>query len=229
MSPALEGAFLELGRILLDQPLTTVLRRVADLAVDCVEGADDVSITVLRKGKPHTVAFHGELANDLDERQYSLGFGPCVAAAQAGQTLRIDDTADDDKFPDFSRLAARRGVRSILSIGLPDPDRSQAGINVYSFRQPALDGQAERSLTLFSRYAAVAIGNAAAFSEATERAEHLQIAMQSRAVIEQAKGILMARYGIDAVQAFDLLTEQSQTVNTKLRVLAEQIVAEAAR
>ncbi|WP_432544206.1 GAF and ANTAR domain-containing protein [Kineococcus sp. SYSU DK002] len=226
----LEAAFLELGRLLVDQPLTVLLRRVAALAVESVPGADDVSITLLRNGKPHTVAFHGDLAVELDERQYSLGYGPCVAAAQAGGTVRLDDTAHDDAFPHFSAAAARRGVRSVVAVGLPDPERCQGAINTYCLGGTGADGvsgRAQHALELFAGYAAVALGNAAALAEAGERAENLQIAMQSRAVIEQAKGVLIARRGIDADAAFEELARQSQRANRKLRDIAAEVVAAA--
>ncbi|WP_432511429.1 GAF and ANTAR domain-containing protein [Kineococcus sp. SYSU DK001] len=227
----LEAALLELGRLLADQPLTGLLRRVADLAVECVPGADDVSITLLRNGKPFTAAFHGDLAVELDERQYSLGFGPCVAAAQSGGTVRIDDTAHDPDFTDFSVLAHRRGVRSVVAVGLPDPDRCQGAVNVYCFGNPphpVVTERAQRDLGLFARYAAVALGNAAALAAAGEKAEHLQIAMRSRAVIEQAKGVLVAEHGIGPDEAFELLSRRSQDENRKLRIVADEIVREAA-
>ncbi|PRY14542.1 GAF and ANTAR domain-containing protein [Kineococcus rhizosphaerae] len=230
MPLALEAAFLELGRLLLDQPLSAVLRRVADLAVECVDGVDDVSITLLRKGTPRTVVFHGDLAADLDERQYSLGYGPCVAAAQAGGTVRLDDTGHDDAFPDFSVAAARRGVRSVVAVGLPDPGRCQGAINAYHLAAagaPPVSAQAQRALELFAQYAAVALGNAAALAEAGERAENLQIAMQSRAVIEQAKGVLVARHAISPDDAFARLASLSQHSNRKLRHVAQDLVAAA--
>ncbi|MEZ0491084.1 GAF and ANTAR domain-containing protein [Kineococcus sp. TBRC 1896] len=232
MPLGLEAAVVELGRIVADQPLTAVLRRVADLAVQAVPGADDVSVTLLRGGKPSTVAFHGDLAADLDERQYSLGYGPCVAAAQAGATLRIDDTARDDAFPDFSATAARRGVRSVVSVGLPDPDRRQGSINAYCFgrpEHPSITVEAQLALEQFAAFASVALGNAAALAEVGERADNLQIALQSRAVIEQAKGVLMGRHGVDADEAFTMLATQSQHGNRKLRVVAEEVVAEVVR
>ncbi|MEZ0166130.1 ANTAR domain-containing protein [Kineococcus sp. LSe6-4] len=230
MPLALEAAFVELGRIAADQPLTAVLRRVADLVVQTVPGADDVSVTLLRRGRPVTVVFHGDLAADLDERQYPLGYGPSVVAAQSGTTVRIDDTGTDDVFPGFSATAARRGVCGVVSAGLPDPDRRPGSITAYCSGRsghPVLPPQAQRTLERFAAFAAVALGNAAALAEAGERVENLQIALQSRAVIEQAKGVLMARRGIDADEAFTVLSTWSQHGNRKLRVVAEEVVAGA--
>ena len=227
----IDAAFLELGRTLLDQPLPSVMKRVATLVVETIPSADDVSVNLMRGPSAHTVAFHGDLAVDLDERQYSLGFGPCLAAAQAGTTIRIEDTSTDEVFRDFSSLAARRGVRSVVSVGLPVPDRSLGSINVYRFGVSADDGpgdETEQSLRLFAQYAAVALSNAAAVAESNDRADNLVVAMQSRAVIEQAKGVLVARHGVTPDAAFELLALRSQHENRKLRSIAEEVVVTAA-
>jgi AmiR/NasT family two-component response regulator len=62
-----------------------------------------------------------------------------------------------------------------------------------------------------------------------EELEGLRAAMHSRAVIEQAKGIIMGATGCDAEAAFDLLRQQSQHLNRKLRDVAEEVVASAVR
>ncbi|GAB3468511.1 hypothetical protein GCM10027519_39500 [Kineococcus endophyticus] len=121
-------------------------------------------------------------------------------------------------------------MRSVVSVGLPDPERRQGSINVYCFgrpEHPVVTPEAQGALEQFAAYAAVALGNAAALAEAGDRAANLQIALQSRAVIEQAKGVLVARNGIDPDAAFALLSTWSQHQNRKLRVIAEEVVAEA--
>ncbi|MBB2901414.1 GAF domain-containing protein [Kineococcus radiotolerans] len=221
----LEEAFAELGRLVVGtRPLGEVMTRVAELVQACVPGADEVSVTLM-EGKARTVAFTGRLAVDLDERQYEEGFGPCIDAADSGQVLRIDDTAHDETYPEFAAVAARRGVRSTLSVGLPMPQGVLGGINVYRTSHPPLDAAALELLRDFAGYAAVALANHSLYAAAVSRSEHLQTAMQSRAVIEQAKGVIMARLGCTADEAFQHLATQSQNANRKLRDLAEEVVA----
>jgi GAF domain-containing protein len=220
-----EQAFVELSRVVVGtRPLVEVMTRVAELARDCVPGAEEVSVTLLEAGKGHTVAFTGPLAVDLDERQYEAGFGPCIDAADSGEVIRIDDTASEEAYPAFAAVAARRGVRSTLSVGLPMPQDVLGGLNVYRSSDGPLDEEALDLLRAFAAHAAVALANHSLYSAAVARSEHLETAMRSRAVIEQAKGIVMARLRCSADEAFQHLAKQSQHANRKLRDLAEEVV-----
>jgi AmiR/NasT family two-component response regulator len=71
---------------------------------------------------------------------------------------------------------------------------------------------------------AVAVGNAEAHAQLADQALNMRLAMDSRAVIEQAKGVLMAQRHVDAEQAFEILREASQRYNRKLRDIAFGIV-----
>jgi GAF domain-containing protein len=230
-----ERVLAELARIRLDdQPLTKVLQRVAELAKEVLPEARDVSVTLLddaRGGaaapvRAKTVAFTGDLAVDLDERQYRSGSGPCLDAAVSGETLMVD-TSDDTRYPEFSAAARRLGVTHSLSVGLPIPQRTIGALNVYSSAEPFTDRDVE-SAHAFAGHAAVAVANAALFANTADLARNLQIAMASRAVIEQAKGILMAQRRCSADEAFELLRAASQRQNVKLRVLCQSIVDSAA-
>ena len=79
-----------------------------------------------------SVAFTGPLAVQLDERQYAAGFGPCLDASVSGGTIVIRDTAADDRYPEFCTVAARAGVGSSLSVGMPVPQRVVGGLNLYA-------------------------------------------------------------------------------------------------
>jgi GAF domain-containing protein len=219
-------AFAELGKIMLgSQPLTAILERVAELAKQTLPGADDVSVTLLDGDTVGTVVFTGNLAAGLDERQYESGFGPCLDAAASGATVRIDDTAHEDTYTDFAAMAFRFGVRSTLSVGLPVPQQTIGALNVYVGSDEPMDREAEAIAQTFAGYAAVALANATLYSSTADLAAQMQQAMQSRAVIEQAKGVIMAERRCSPDEAFTLLVRWSQDRNCKLRDLAEEIVA----
>jgi GAF domain-containing protein len=224
-----QTAFAELGAIVLGRPMSEVLHRVAELAVACVPGADEVSVTLVDGDRTRSAAFTGTLAVALDERQYEAGFGPCLDAAQTGRHLRVDDTGAESSYPDFASAAARQGVRSALSIGFPMAQRVLGAINVYRFDGPPLDAEAEQLLTTFAGYAAVALANASLYASTADLAANLQTAMNGRAVIEQAKGILISRLGCTPDEAFTHLATRSQHENRKLRDIAVDLVAEAAK
>jgi GAF domain-containing protein len=219
-------AFAQLSRIMLTtQSVDSTLRRIAELARDTVSGAVDVSVTLLEAGRPATVVFTGELATYLDERQYEAGFGPCVEAALTGATITIPDTSDGAVHSDFARAAFRHGVTHVVSVGLTVERRCIGALNVYGAGGGGFDDEAVGVATAFAGYAAIAAANANIHASTATLARNLERALDSRAIIDQAKGVLMARHGLTPAAAFDLLSEQSQHSNRKLRELAEEVVA----
>jgi GAF domain-containing protein len=225
------AAFAELSKIMLgEQPLSATLERVAELAKQTIRGAADVSVTLLQDGEVAGAAFTGPLAAQLDERQYEAGFGPCMDAATSGRTITIDDTASSASYPDFARMAARQGVRHTMSIGLPVQRQTVGALNVYGTNDTPFDEAQQELAIAFASYAAVAVANAGVYASTATLAANLQRALDSRAVIDQAKGILMARNrGMSADAAFDLLSMESQLNNRKLRDIAQDVVDEAQR
>jgi GAF domain-containing protein len=222
-----QHAFLELGRLnLAELALSEVLSRIASLAKATVSGADEVSVTLMEGESARSVAFTGDLAVRLDERQYDRGFGPCMDAAMTGDTISIKDTEVDDRYRDFAAAAARAGVRSSLSVGMPVPHRVVGGLNFYAFAPAAFDDAAVDLAQAFADYGAVALANAALIEAKTTLAQHLERAMASRAVIEQAKGIIMARMQCDPNEAFAELVRRSQHANRKLNLIAGDLVTE---
>ncbi|MEJ5868397.1 GAF and ANTAR domain-containing protein [Pseudokineococcus sp. 5B2Z-1] len=221
--PGVERAFAELGRLMLDQPLGQYLQRVADLAAGTLPGVDGLSVTLVEDGRARSAAFTTPVAAQLDERQYDAGFGPCLDAAQSGDTLRVD-VATDGVYPAFARTAARLGVRSAASVGMPVPHRVVGALNLYS-TSGDLDEETLVLARTFASYAAVALANASLYGSTARLADQLQEAMRSRAVIEQAKGVLMAVHRVDADEAFARLSRASQDANRKLRDMAGELVA----
>lgn len=223
-----ERAYAELGRLVLDQPLGQFLQRVADLAAQTLPGVDGLSLTLVEDGRARSAAFTTPLAALLDERQYEAGFGPCLDAAMSGETVRVDLGAEEDVYPAFAGVARRQGVRAAASVGMPVPQRVVGAMNLYSTSGDIDDDTLVQART-FASYAAVALANASLYGSTARLAEQLQEAMRSRAVIEQAKGILMARLALGPDDAFAHLSKTSQQTNTKLRDMAADIVARAAR
>jgi GAF domain-containing protein len=223
-------AFAELSKIMLaEQQLSETLGRVAELAKETIPGAVEVSVTLMTDGAVSSVVFTGQLAYQLDERQYEAGFGPCMDAALSGATVTIPDTSDDGTYPDFGRLADRQGITHTMSIGLPVARQTIGALNIYGNSEGVFDEATEELATAFASYAAVAVANAGLYASTATLAANLQRALQSRAVIDQAKGILMGRLGISADAAFDMLSAQSQNSNRKLHDIAGELVGEVQR
>jgi GAF domain-containing protein len=222
------AAFAELGRIKLSETnLDQVLFRVAELAKRTLPGASEVSVTLIRGDNAYTAAFTGALAVHLDEWQYELGHGPCLDASSAAATLSVTDASDEVRWPDWAARAVEAGVHSSLSIGLPVQEKVTGALNVYSVDPKAFDDDAITLAQTFAGYAAVALANAHLYDTTATLAQQMQAAMESRAVIEQAKGIIMGQRRCTADEAFALLSKVSQDSNRKLRDVAAALVAEA--
>jgi GAF domain-containing protein len=166
-------------------------------------GADEVSITLIDGDKPSTVAFTGGLAVQLDERQYEDGFGPCMDAARTGGTLALLDLEGEQRYTGFVGAARRAGVTGTLSVGMPVPGRVVGGLNIYRLGDGRggaehLDQDSVPVAELFAGYAAVALANAELLQSTQRLAQQMREAMTSRAAIEQAKGVLVAREGMHA-------------------------------
>ena len=224
------GSLLELAAIVYSgETLQSVLERVAHIAKRALPGADEVSVTLIRDDEPFTAALTGQLALDADEMQYERGYGPCMDAGRAGIVLRIEDMRREERWPDYAAAVSARGVLSSLSVPLPIQDRYIGALNIYSTTPAAFDDGAVAAGQLLASYAAVAVHNAQAFTETSALAADLAKAMESRAVIEQAKGIIMNERRCSADEAFTLLTRVSQQANIKLRDIAAEMVARAAK
>src|SRR5215218_4355124 len=203
--------------------LSGVLQRIVDIAKDAVAGVDEVSITLVRDDRPWTATYTGQLALDADEMQYERGYGPCIDAGVSGTLLRVDDMRDESRWPDYATVVVPRGVLSSLSVPLPLQTELVGALNCYS-REPQAFAASTTAAVELASHVAVAVSNAMSYLDAAALADHMRAAMESRSVIEQAKGIIMAQNRCDAERAFDVLRRASQGRNVKLRDLAQDLV-----
>ena len=212
--------------VLANRTLEEVLAEITDIARRSIPGAESTSITLIRGEKAFTAAHSGEMALAADELQYERGYGPCLDAGRGNVVLRVDDMEQEARWPDYAARVLNVGVRSSLSVPLPYQDASIGALNIYSSGPKAFAAPESLAAGLdVAEAIAVAVVNADAHAQLGEQARHMRLAMDSRAVIEQAKGVLMAQRHIDADQAFDILREASQRYNRKLRDIAAGIVA----
>lgn len=220
-----QSVFEELGRLsFAEHSLDSVLQKVTDAAARVLPGRPSASVTVLRKGGPATVAASDPLAAALDEVQYRTGGGPCVEAAGTGLPVEVRDTADEQRWPEFALRAAEQGCGSVFSHPLPPHEELSAGLNIYWPGPYATDEHTRALIARFADYAVVPVSNMYLYRNAVERAEHLQVALDSRSVIDQAKGILMERFKLTADQAFQAIARVSMERNIRVREVAQRFV-----
>ncbi|MCU1692204.1 MAG: histidine kinase [Frankiales bacterium] len=208
--------------------LSSALTEIARIAVRTLPDCDGASMTMLEEGVPAVVAADGPWATALDELQHVEREGPCLDGTRTGVVFRVRDLAVEARWPFYSPRAAALGARSMVSLPMAAEGKIVGALNVYSREPDAFDAETVALGEMMAAQAGVATQVAASFFRHRDLAEQLREAMQSRAVIEQAKGVLMATRRCDADTAFATLVELSQTSNRKLRDLAAAVVAEAA-
>ncbi len=135
--------------------------------------------------------------------------------------------AQERRWPEFAAEAEQHGAHGSMSIPVPVQREVSAAVNVYSAERNAFDDDQVALASTFAGYAGVALANMHVYEAQGKVAEQLQAAMASRAVIEQAKGLLMGQRGCDADEAFAILVQLSQDTNRKLRDVAKALVDQA--
>ena len=218
----------ELSRLLVnEEALDDTLQRVADLACRNLGGADLAGVTLLRDGRPTTAVFTDPTSPEVDSAQYETGVGPCLDAWRHQRVFRIESTADDEHWPAFSQACLEHGVESTISFPLGVRGNGIGALNLYSKAPSAFSEDDEQIGMLFADQASVALANAQLYDSAYRLTQQLQEALTSRAVIDQAKGILMGQQGVGPDEAFNVLRTTSQRENRKLRDIAQELVDRA--
>jgi len=220
-----DRALERLGQIrLTDHSMRSLLGEVAALLKQSLPSGPEASVTLLTGDRPTTAVSTGEPALSLDEVQYGAGDGPCLQAAREGVVVQIVDNRTDDRWPDYVPAAVERGCLSSLSLPLPLHEAVSGGVNLYAREADAFDAASRDFAQRFTTYAAVVAGNMLVYESALDRARNLEAAIASRAVIDQAKGILMERFKLTPDQAFQALSRVSMETNTKVREVAARFV-----
>jgi uncharacterized protein YigA (DUF484 family) len=216
----------ELTRLLLEEAsLEQLLDQVLDLTSRALGAPAAATVTVTEDDGRHvTVARTDRDAEAVDALQYELSEGPCVDALSTGEEHYAADLAQDDRWPAIAERAGGLGFRSVLAIPLVIEGRCIGALNLFGAE---VEGLTDVDRDLARRIAAptaTTLANARAYRRVSRLTEQLQEALDSRAVIERAKGVVMVREGCDAAEAFRLLRRASQDHNRKLRDVARALV-----
>ncbi|GAA3612903.1 GAF and ANTAR domain-containing protein [Microlunatus ginsengisoli] len=209
--------------------LEDLLTRVASYAVRAIPGADGAGLTLLEDDRSDLVVVTAAFVREVDNIQYSLGQGPCITAARDGQTVVSGSLGGDQRWSRFGGAVARLGVHSVLSLPLITADGVVGAMNVYARAKHVFDDRAAEIGEIYAAPAAVAVQNAHVLAQTQRLAARLQHALESRAVIERAVGIILSRSGGTETEALNRLRALSQHEHQKLSEVAQQIVAEARR
>jgi GAF domain-containing protein len=203
-----------------DLDVEKLLLEITTSATDMLLGVDHAGVTLVqgRRRKPQSVAPTGEIPKRVDELQDKHGQGPCLDSIWERHTVRVDDFEHETRWPKFvGDLLVETPVRSSLSIQLFTNEHELGALNLYSEHADAFSHDVEENALVLATHAAIGLAGA-------RRTEQLHSALATRDIIGQAKGIVMERFGVDAVRAFNLLKQLSQDTNTPLNEVARRLV-----
>jgi GAF domain-containing protein len=205
-----------------DTDSDTVVAELAEHAAVEIPGAQYAGVTITRNAKHiDTPAATHKWPILLDEIQQLHREGPCLTAAWEEKTIHVPDLEADDRFPLYRRDALEQTpIRSVMAFQMFIAGETMGALNVYA-EEPRAFGRASRDIGLiFAAHSSVAWNSA-------RRDEQFRRALASRDTIGQAKGMIMERYGVDAVQAFEVLRKLSQDSNVPLVEVATELVTKA--
>jgi hypothetical protein len=205
-----------------DTDSDTVVAELAEHAAVEIPGAQYAGITVTRNAKHiDTPAATHKWPILLDEIQQLHREGPCLTAAWDEKTIHVADLETDKRFPLYRRDALEMTpIRSVMAFQMYIAGETMGALNVYAEHAHAF-GQESKDIGLILAAHSSVAWNAA------RRDEQFRQALASRDTIGQAKGMIMERYGVDAVQAFEVLRKLSQDSNVPLVQVAMELVAKA--
>jgi GAF domain-containing protein len=215
----------ELARLLLDDEGTDVpLQQLTELALELIPGSSAAGVAAATDGT-WIVTGSPAAITELHRQQLQTGNGPLLEAIRYGEARRIDDVEHELRWPEACRALASLGARSCLIVPLRTDRRPGGALAVYGRQPAAFAGSGQDIALLFAAQGGVAIRNAAAYRNCRDLVTNLNAALESRAVIEQAKGILVAEHRCDPEVAFKELSRVSQRTNRKVREISADLVA----
>lgn len=217
----IEFSHRRVGKYDVTEILDLLCSRVADVLP--VDGAgvmleDD-------NGDLRFVAASDEKLDAIEALQIELGEGPCLRAYETGEQVVVTDLAMSKVFPDFGPRALDAGLKAVHSFPMRFENDRIGALNLYRERPGPFSSHDQFAGQILADIATTAILNAQATEQSSRLVQQLQRALDSRVIIEQAKGTLAERWGVDVSEAFDRLRRYSRARGLKLREVAAQVVA----
>jgi len=195
------------------------LKSVTASCVDLIDGVECADVLLIAGADLfRSVAATSPLAVDIDELQRRFREGPCVDAAVGNSIILCNDLREETRWPRFAEAAVAAGVHSLMSFQLFTHNALVGALNLFGLKPDAFTTEFEAVGAMLATHAAIAL-------IADDVRLQFQSALASRDTIGQAKGMIMERFKVDAIRAFELLTKLSQDSNTRVADIAAELVS----
>ena len=198
------------------------LSQLTSLAASQVAGCAAANVTVWRDGELTGQAASHPEPSRLVAVQVAAGRGPLIDAVAGGETVICTDTLTETRWPEFTSAALRMGVRS--SVSLSYHGQVVIALTLVGLRPRAMDPDGLQLAELLVAYGGALVGAVADYGDTRRVADQLRDAASSRAVVDQAKGILMHALGCSADVALERMREVSQRSNLRATEVAQRVI-----
>ncbi|WP_368827133.1 GAF and ANTAR domain-containing protein [Kocuria cellulosilytica] len=218
--------FARIQNLLLSQEhAAAAVHQLAQVAQALIPVAAGAGVSLLdAQGTRISTGATGHLVEAADALQYDLGNGPCLSAWATATPQRVNDTTDDDRWPQWSTAAAASGIRSVLSVPLVFQDRCLGAMKVYATVGDAFTGHEEQQLGLLAAAAATLLGSAQTRDAPQRLSAALQAGLEDRQAIDRATGMLMEQRVTDPDDAHCVLLTAARAQGRPMAEVARQIL-----
>ena len=214
------------GMLLSEQHATTAVNQLAQVARATISTAVGAGASLFDDtGRARSTGATDALTAAADALQYELGEGPCLEAWATAAVVRIDDTAQESRWPDWCAAAHAQGIRSVLSTPLVIGDRKVGAMKVYVGEPAAFTVEDEETLVLLAGAVAVLLGCAQPADAPRRLSASVQSALADRQEVGVAVGVLMERHGTDVQEARAALLDEALLQDRPLAQVARQTLA----
>ena len=208
----------EVARLLrAEGDVDATLTKLAHLAVETLDACEHAGISLIRRRRVTSGPRTDDVPATIDALQNEVDQGPCLDAILEHEVVHTGRLSEEERWPDFARRAHGTGIESILALRLFVEEDTMGALNLYSSKPDAFDEEDVAIGTAFAAHGAVALANA-------RQEESLQEALDTRVIIEQAKGKLSADRGISMEDAFEALRSHARSNNVDIRSVAQSVV-----
>jgi transcriptional regulator with GAF, ATPase, and Fis domain len=227
--PEIATGLTELAALMLSvEDVEEALRQLARMAVVVIPDGPSCGITVIRDGRPVTVVYAGSIPASVHEAQFELGEGPCLEVIGAKSPVVTQDLTAEHRWPKFCAAAQAAGAHGVYAHPLEIGGEAVGVLSLYAHERNMFPEKVQQIAMEFVEPAALLLGGVLRRVSQTELIAQLRTALSSRAVIDQAIGIIMARRRCGPAEALGVLRKISNDRNIKLREVAASLVSSVA-
>jgi GAF domain-containing protein len=222
----LTRTFVELADTLVDDfDVVDLLTLLTDRCVEAFDvGAAGIMLAPPAGGELRVMASSSQTMRDLELYELQSSEGPCLDCYRSGELVTHEELAPDGRWPTFTPLAMEAGFRSVSAVPMRLRGVTIGALNLFRTTTGPLPGSDLSAARAFADVATIAILQHRAVADAQRVNEQLSHALTSRVVLEQAKGMLAERAGLQVSEAFDWLRSYARNHNLQLGVVAERVL-----